>query len=157
MPQCRQMKTCVPSRPRSLAPKKPPTCGISGKSNFCNRTQAGRDRGNTASFPGFLGFLTAASRLPTILGDISHHQHALRHTGIRATRLGQPGRNIKLRNEVNLTQDKSEARRARRSQGNCTCFIRVHPPDWPLMASSTLYPCLNCILSILLDQRLAKR
>jgi hypothetical protein len=149
MPQCRQMRTCAQSRPPSRVPNQHPTPGVFKKSSFCHGTQAGQDRKNTPLFPGFLGFLTPHSRVPALYPGISQHHGRLTLLGIQTNSVGQPGKNIKFPNELNPTQENSEARSASRSryipsktatynrppietdnacqkQGTCICLIRAH-------------------------------
>jgi hypothetical protein len=107
MPQCRQMRTCAKSCPPSCGPKNqktPPASGIFSKSSFCERTQAASDQKNTSTFPGFLRLLTPRSRVLATYRVTSQHQHAHTPPEIQTHPPGQPGKNIKTRNELNPTR-----------------------------------------------------
>ena len=103
------MKTYAQSRPPSRISKNPPAKRIFKKSTFCKTNPSALYKKNTDSFPGFLGLSTPASRVTGPQPSVSQNQCALTLPAIQANPLVQPGKNIKMRNEVNLTSENSEA------------------------------------------------
>lgn len=103
-----RMRRSAQSRPPSDVQVAPAT-GRFEKSSFCNRSQAENNRKNTGSFPGFIGLEILVLWVPALDSDISQHQCALTLPAISARSSTQNRKNIKARNEVNLTQEKSGA------------------------------------------------
>jgi hypothetical protein len=127
------MRTCAKSYPPFGTPKNsktPPTPGIFQKSSFCKRTQAASDQRNTDSFPGFLRLRTPHSRVPALYPGTSQRQCAHTLPGIQGRPPGQPGKNIKTRNELNPTQENSGARGEAANPTN-PAHLSVCPRSYP--------------------------